>query len=203
MMNVYVESNFILELALKQEQCSSCDAIMSLGEKRNIKIILPAFSLSEPYDTVIRRSKGRESLTKKLALEMQQLSRSEPYKNKVEVIQQITSFLVQSIEDEQERLTTTLEKLLQVAETIPLEKTILSSSVRFQKTFGFSPQDAIIYASVLEHLQLSDSDKNCFLNRNSRDFNDPNIVNTLEAYNCKMLFSFERGYNYINSQIKD
>lgn len=203
MMNVYVESNFILELALEQEQYSSCEAIMSLGEKRDIILILPAFSLSEPYDTVIRRSKGRESLTKKLALEMQQLSRSKPYKNKVEVIQQITSFLVQSIEDEQERLTTTLEKLLQVAETIPLKKTILSSSVQFQKTLGFSPQDAIIYASVLEHLQLSDSDKNCFLNRNSRDFNDPNIVNTLEIYNCKMLFSFEHGYHYINSQIKD
>ena len=59
-MNVYVESNFILELALEQEQSSSCDAILSLGERQDIRLVLPAFSLSEPYETLVRRAKDRK-----------------------------------------------------------------------------------------------------------------------------------------------
>ena len=50
-MNVYVESNFVLELAFLQEQCSSCEKILSLCEARRIQLLIPAYSLAEPYET--------------------------------------------------------------------------------------------------------------------------------------------------------
>ena len=56
-MNVYVESNFVLELALLQEQSSSCEEILSLSEDGRIRLVLPAYSLIEPYETLIRKQK--------------------------------------------------------------------------------------------------------------------------------------------------
>lgn len=202
-MNVYVESNFILELALEQEQHASCQELLSLGERQHIQLILPAFAVAETYETMIRRAKNRETLTQRIVQETQQLSRSKSYKERTETLQTVTSLLAQSIEEDKERLNTTLEIVLRLAETIPLSHTILASATQFQKTLDLRPQDSIIYASVLEHLQHSEPQQHCFLNRNFKDFDDPEIVDTLEAYHCKMLFNFVRGTNYIKSQTRN
>lgn len=62
-MDVYVETNFVLELALLQEQQQSCQKLLDLAEARRINLILPAFSLTEPYETLIRREKNRRNLS--------------------------------------------------------------------------------------------------------------------------------------------
>ncbi len=58
-MDVYVESNFVLELALLQEQYKSCQELLDLAESKKIRLIVPAFSLAEPYETLIRNNKKR------------------------------------------------------------------------------------------------------------------------------------------------
>ncbi len=50
-------------------------------------------------------------------------------------------------------------------------------------------------------LAASNASSKCFLNRNSKDFDDPDIVDGLSAYHCKMLFNFDDGYGYISSQV--
>jgi len=47
-MIVYVESNFVLELALLQKEQQSCEDILSLCEVGNVRLILPAMCLTEP-----------------------------------------------------------------------------------------------------------------------------------------------------------
>jgi hypothetical protein len=42
-MTVYAESNFVLEYALEQEQCESCEEIVRIAEARLIEFVLPAF----------------------------------------------------------------------------------------------------------------------------------------------------------------
>ena len=49
---VVVESNFVPELALLQEEHQSCDSIVSLAESLTIDLAIPAFSLAEPYECV-------------------------------------------------------------------------------------------------------------------------------------------------------
>ena len=48
-MVVYVEANFVLEHALQQKQCDSCEQIIKLAESNQISLTLPAFALAEPY----------------------------------------------------------------------------------------------------------------------------------------------------------
>ncbi len=57
-MIVYVESNFVLELAFLQEEHERCLALLSLAESRDIHLVLPAFSIGEPYEVWVGVSKS-------------------------------------------------------------------------------------------------------------------------------------------------
>ena len=54
-MNVYVESNFVLEQALEQEQCESCKELIGIASSGSIRLVVPAFSLAEPHIALMRR----------------------------------------------------------------------------------------------------------------------------------------------------
>ena len=99
-MIVYVESNFVLELALLQAEHQSCAKILSLGERDQICLVLPAMCLTEPLDTLIRRAKDRKALASQLELEIKQLSRTALYSVQLNTLQEITDLLLQSREDE-------------------------------------------------------------------------------------------------------
>lgn len=48
-MNVYVESNFMLDLASLQEQHAPCENIFRLCERGSARLVIPVYSLIEPY----------------------------------------------------------------------------------------------------------------------------------------------------------
>ena len=78
-MIVYVESNFVLELAFLQEEYESCLELLRLAESQAIHLVLPAFSIGEPYEVWVRRSKQRRELRDQLSTAIRELSRSRPY----------------------------------------------------------------------------------------------------------------------------
>ena len=66
-MNIYVETNFVLELAFVQEQHESCEQIVSLCEAGSATIVLPAFCIAESYETLLRRANLRAQIANDLA----------------------------------------------------------------------------------------------------------------------------------------
>jgi hypothetical protein len=78
-----------------------------------------------------------------------------------------------------------VSELIQTAEVIPLDALVLRSAAEMEILYGLSGQDAIVLASVVGHLQANAPFESCFLNRNSKDFDDPDIRETLEAFNPK------------------
>ena len=61
---------------------------------------------------------------------------------------------------------------------------------------------AVVYASVLSHLARSKPPQSCFLNRNARDFDQPDIVAELQRHGCTMIPSFDHGHRYLRSRIR-
>jgi hypothetical protein len=53
--NIYVETNFVLELTFEQQQYKSCEAILELCEQERGKLIVPAYSLAEPHEKLGRQ----------------------------------------------------------------------------------------------------------------------------------------------------
>jgi len=75
-MIIYVESNFILELALEQEQCQSCEEILKICESGKGSLVIPAFCISEAYQTLRRRAYDRVKFGKLLGDELTLLGRT-------------------------------------------------------------------------------------------------------------------------------
>lgn len=198
-MNVYVESNFVLELALLQEQHASCEDILRLCETGRIQLVIPAYCLAEPYETLVRRHKQLQRLKAELDAELRQLARTTAYAARLSGFGHLTALLIDSADEEAKHLETVRSRLLNVVEVIPLDASILTAATQHQGDHGFSPQDALVYASVLLHLKQDHVVQSCFLNRNSRDFDDPDIVEELNQYLCKLLPRFDSGYQFILS----
>ena len=74
-MNVYVESNFVLELAILQEQSENCNEILGLSSAKRVQLVVPAYSLAEPYETLARRQKRRLRKKEELDAEIRDISR--------------------------------------------------------------------------------------------------------------------------------
>jgi predicted nucleic acid-binding protein len=197
--SVYVESNFVLELALLQEQQASCEEILRLSEAGKVHLIIPAYSITEPYETLVRRHRQRKRMKTELDVELRQLARTTTYAQRLSGFQNLTTLLIDSADEEAKRLDEIRERLLKTGEVIPLEVLTLTDATQYQRAHGLSPQDALVHAAVLSHLKQHGTTQSCFLNRNSKDFDDPDLVEELNAYNCKLLAQFDTGYQFICS----
>ena len=195
-MNVYAESNFVLELSLLQEQQESCEEVLKLCEAGRIHLVVPAYCLAEPYETLIRRQRQRREIKKQVDRELDQMARTQIYAERLGGFREFADFLIKSAEDDDRRLSDVCLRLLRLAEVIPLNSSILTASTGYQNRHGFSPQDSFVYASVLSHLERDSSQVSCFLNRD-KDFDDEDVVGELSGLGCELFFDFDAGYRFI------
>jgi predicted nucleic acid-binding protein len=199
--NIYVETNFVLELVFEQEQCASCEKILELCEAQKANLIIPAYSLAEPHEKLIRQKQERRRLQESLDKELREISRTKFYQNRLDSIEDIRSLIVQSSQEIGENFAKYRESLLKIAEIIPLNADILFESASAEENYNLSPQDALVYVSVLKHLQENKPQEACFLNRNWKDFKTPDIVDELQSLNCKMFGEFDGGYKFLQSKL--
>ena len=200
-MNIYVETNFILEFVLEQEQYAICEKILKICESKKANLIIPAYSLAEPHEKLIRQKQERRRLQESLDKELRELSRTKFYQNRLDSIEDIKSLIVQSSQEIGENFAKYRESLLKIAEIIPLNADILFESASAEENYNLSPQDALVYVSVLKHLQENKPQEACFLNRNWKDFKTPDIVDELQSLNCKMFDKFDGGYKFLQSKL--
>lgn len=95
-MNVYVESNFVLELALEQEECESCSEIVQLASSKKVRLLIPAFSLAEPHLAVATKAKARLRLSDELRSHIRELGRSRSHREMLVEFGPLTAALVES-----------------------------------------------------------------------------------------------------------
>jgi hypothetical protein len=99
-MNVLVETNFALELVFQQAQFTSCEEILHLAEIAKADLIVPAYCLAEPNEKLKRQSNNRKELQQVLNAELRQLARTASYTTRINSIQDISTLLIQSNEEE-------------------------------------------------------------------------------------------------------
>ena len=200
-MNVYVETNFALELVFQQEQHASCEQILHLCNEKQVQLLMPAYSLAEPHEKLHRQNSNRQELQRVLNAELRQLARTASFATRIRSIREIETLLVQSTEEERARFDLYRMQLVNNATIISLTAQTLVQAADLETQFDLGPQDAIVLASVLDHLGQREQGVSCFLNRNFRDFDNPFIVDELNGYSCKMLPRFDSGLAFIQSQL--
>ncbi len=193
-MTIYVESNFVLELALGQEQALAAEAIQEKAERGEIALALPAISLIEPFSTITQRARSSERLRQQVGAHLQQLARSHPHLVEVRALEAVPSLLASIELRELERLTAVVGRLLAVATSIPVDAAVYAEAITFMDQIELPPHDAMILASILSHLRRNDlPGPHFFISRNWRDFDDPRVHAELNPLNCEYLRDFEEG----------
>ena len=201
-MNVYVESNFVLEQALEQEQSESCQRLIELAIAGSIRLVIPAFSCAEPHITLMHKATERSRLSTDLKKQLSELGRSKPYRETSGSFSKIVELLISSEESERAGLERAMDRILKVAEVIPLDSDVFYEAGAIQIGLSMSLQDSIVLASVVRHLEATKPAESCFLNRNTKDFDDPNVRETLELFGCRFFGRFDHAVSYIEAHFR-
>lgn len=199
-MNVFVETNFVLELIFQRDHYVVCQQLVEMAEKREITLSLPAYSVVEPYESIIRRRKSRRQTYDALSRELADITRSMPFEEKANELAQLTGLLIQVGEVEQNEARKVISQLLKVATLIDLDNAILQDALSAQESISLGPQDAVVFASIMSRADAHGA-PSCFITRNNKDFSDPVVVDQFEQCNCKLFFDFERGCSYIRHKL--
>lgn len=196
-MTIYVETNFVQELIFEQEQHESCEKILELGESEEVRIVIPAYCLAEPQEKLKRQETVRKKLTQDIGEELKQLERSASFSGDISTLEKITSLFLKSNEAVKQRFLAYRNKLLAVAEIIPLNSEILKAGIEYEydRSNDLQPQDALVFASVMQHLDRNCPKPCCFLTKD-KDFNNPSIETELEKFSCSLIFRFDQGYEF-------
>jgi predicted nucleic acid-binding protein len=199
--NIFVETNFVLEAALEQQEAQSCEVLIELAAAGRIRLLVPAYSFVEPHETFTRRHAEREALRSRMSNELGQLARSAPLTERVTASQDIVKLLVDSTEFESNRLDEVKQRLWTIAEVLPRDLVVLRSAADCQNSFDLSAQDAVVYASIRARLEADHAAESCFISRNPRDFDDPDLRRDLATFDCKYFASFATAAQYITHKL--
>jgi hypothetical protein len=144
----------------------------------------------------------RYSLAEELKGQLSELGRSKPYRDASNDFTQLIALLIGSAERERAGLDGAMHGLLNAAEVIPLDTDLFHRASGIQSAFDMSLQDSLVLASVVQHLANAQPPQSCFLNRNTKDFGNPDVRGVLDDLDCKFFGRFDHALGYIESWLR-
>jgi predicted nucleic acid-binding protein len=195
---VYIETNFLLEVAYLQESYESCEEILELAKSGSISLVLPACCIAEAYLAWHGRNARRHKFHTELQNHIRELSRSAPFRGLGDQYRDVMAVLIES-EESRKRLVDVISRIESDGATIPLTAAIVFMVEFHEDAYSLSPQDALVLASVKAHAELR-SGSQCFVTRD-RGFDKHKIREELrnERSECKVIFSFGDAVSHIRS----
>lgn len=198
-MRVYVESNFVLEIVLEQEQHQACEEILTLAESQAVELALPAFALVEPHESMVRDERDGRLLAESLRATATQLQRTASIAADVPRLHDAGDLLVRATQEAWTRFGNLRTRLLDVAHILALDAATIRDASQLIAEFGLGLPDAVMLASVLTDAGAQPS-PSMFLNRNTKDF-DNDVKERLAQVDCQLLWSFNGGLQRIRHMI--
>jgi predicted nucleic acid-binding protein len=117
---VYVETNFILELALQRDEAKEADALLALAEAGDIKMVVPAFSLAEARLALQTMTESRLKFQETLRAQIRELARSASFSDLPETSAGLAKALISSSALHATALDDVANRIRTHAEVIPV-----------------------------------------------------------------------------------
>jgi predicted nucleic acid-binding protein len=196
----YVESNFVLELALVQEGALDARQLLEAAQEGEIELAIPVFALCEPYSTVTNRARLQRRSWQPIEDQLRDLQRNAENQDLVEGLRAHLARLLELGRGEMNSLEQVIRELLICAAVLPLTPEVHEASSRYQNEHDLAPADAIIYATVIRDAAARDAaTEKFFVTRNSKDFDAPAIREQLREHRCELLFEFTSARAHISA----
>ena len=199
-MIVYVETNFLLELAFQQESYQSCEEILRLANSGSISLILPACSVAEAYVGWYGINQRRRKFQAELENHLRELSRSASYRGVGDEYRNVMDVLVAGREESRNRLVAAIASIETDGVTIPVTALMFAMVARDEEAHSLSPQDGLVLACVKSHAEQCSGPK-CFVTKD-KDFSKPAIREELGP-ECEVLMKFADAVGYIKNVLRE
>jgi len=197
---VYVESNFLLEIAREQEQAADAEQILGLGEAGNISLRVPTFALCEPFSTLTYKQMERQRFVAAAAPLLTDVRRAQPDQSVAENLAAVTKAVVAIGGRETDRLTQAVARMLRCCRVLPLTPETAAEAEQASDAFGLSPQDALVYASVFVDLPTDGSvPRKIFVSRDRQLLGS--VTSVLASRGCDSVYSFKDALARIRSVV--
>jgi len=197
---VYVETNFLLELAFQQESYQSCEEILRLANSGSISLILPACSVAEAYVGWYGINQRRRKFQAELENHLRELSRSASYRGVGDEYRNVMDVLVAGREESRNRLVAAIASIETDGVTIPVTALMFAMVARDEEAHSLSPQDGLVLACVKSHAEQCSGPK-CFVTKD-KDFSKPAIREELGP-ECEVLMKFADAVGYIKNVLRE
>ncbi len=203
-MIVYVESNFVLELALEQTEARAATTILDLAEAGVLELVIPNFSLSEPFTTVGQYRSQTNAVVELLQNQINHLQRSARHRSLVSSLVTARTLLAQIADEDLDLLEDTVERLLTTVEIAELNAEVFKQARRYETRYDLTPKDAVIYATIVADLgRQPTSVPKCFTSRDAAAFLGAEIKAELRSYNCRVITHFDQALLYMQSAVAE
>lgn len=116
------------------------------------------------------------------------------------------------IEDPYERpiavdlLHSAFDQLISIGRCISIDISSFREAPVYQRSLRLSPQDSIIYSTIVADLKNQPQDDvKCFLSRDRKAFgsnDDRSVKAELGRFNCRYIGNFTQGLDFIHSSLK-
>lgn len=192
-MHVFVESNFLLELAFRQSEHEVCERIRRGAGTATYALYLPQYALAEVFEK-LRPLRNRRDEYRRYILEEISQHRREDASDATkmdDLTQALTTLLEERTQQQTQRLYLVASELAQEAATLTLSPAVIQQAHSLSQSHSLSPQDGLVYASILDGMQrLPHQAPKLFISRNKDDFGKPSIRAELQGLGCEYLASF-------------
>lgn len=193
-MDVFVESNFILELAFLQAHHLACERILAGAIAGRYRLHVPQYALTEVFQTLRHRTSERTEQQGYFQREIEQHRRETDadLADTDALVRLLNNLLTERTTAQTTRLYATTAQLATVAPGPALTAEVLAEAQTMQLRHGLSSQDALVYSSVVAGLRsLPAGSQRLFITRNPKDFEQPLIVEELRSFNCRLMSNFQ------------
>ena len=197
-MNIYVELTFVLNLSFTREKVFDCEEILALCEESDANLILPAYSLIEAYETLLRRKESFGRIKEDIEKKPKPTESTKYSESELRDLIEMSTYLTNSVDNDLKNFKQVQSRLLNTAELIPLDAKVIEHASQYREEGNRMPaQEAIVFSSVLLHLESAHDELSLFFNRNPRGFGDIDAVAQLRNFNCELVTQFDNGRQMI------
>jgi hypothetical protein len=196
-MIIIVETNFILEWVLQQEQAAACDELLRRCEQSAaLSLCIPAFAVAEAGITLERKQGERKKFVNDdLRRQAREVSGAKTLQRFDAALKVLDSELVAAEHEEASRWMEFRIRVLDSMNVIPLDDTMLEETNAIQlgaevKRFP----DALVFATVkvyLSALRVEGIDTEAMFVTRDEDFSEQPVLQHLRKLNCSLINSFE------------
>jgi hypothetical protein len=193
---VYVETNFLITLGLRQEQCEAADAILKLAQESRVDLAIPSLAILEAIHTVEGWQRRRKELSDGIGRELSQLRRSSAVPPLIRTLEMTIGELTRVGGDQLQDLQSAVERVLSIERVIDFTAATISSAISAQRSLALTAADSILYSTIANDVRHQPfGDPKCFLTTDDR-FRSA-IMTEFKKLGCRCIHSFPDGVSFI------